>query len=320
MPYYAGTAASFAELRSALFGACVEEGWTLDDDVLFKGEAYIRVTISSAESETEGLGLIMQGATGYSSGELVGASPVTPRLGTPSRDTGLVSWPVQYSIHIFDSPDEVFLVARYNIDRHLWLAFGVSSVPGLGASGLWTTAISRRKRGPVGGGISISASTGGGRGTDHPNANFGSSTGAPFWNTDTNLDAGSHQDAICSGLDAVLWPYRMTLDTRSPGSFQAVEASSVLLSRSPSPWNSEAILLPIQGFLFRESSKCSMVVDLKNARYVRIDNYESGQILELGSDRWMVYPFYRKNADSRNGGAGVDHTGTFGWAIRYDGP
>lgn len=320
MAFVTGTANSFADLRTALFSACVAQGWTLTDDVLSKGAAFVRCTISAADTATQGIGLILQGATGYASGSLVNPAPVTPRLGAPSRDTNLAAWPMEYSIHIFNSPDEVFLVARYNLDYYLWLSFGVSGVAGLGASGLWTTAISRLKRGPQGGGIVISPASGGGTGSDNPNPTFGGSAGAPFWNTGTYFDAGSHQDAICSGLDSVLWPVRSGPDARAVNSFQAVEASYPLITRSPSAWNSEAILLPIQGYVFRASNKCSLVVDVKNARYVRVDNYEPGQIITLGSDRWRVYPFYRKSTAARDGGFGVDHTGTMGWAIRYDGP
>ncbi|WP_236200241.1 hypothetical protein [Pseudomonas pseudonitroreducens] len=320
MAFYTGSTNSFADLRTALFSACVAEGWTLTDDVLSKGAAFVKCTTSSADTGTQGIGLVLQGATGYSSGSLVNPSPVTPRLGTPSRDTTLASWPMEYFIHIFDNPDEVYLVARYNLDYFLWLAFGLSSVAGLSESGLWTTAVSRLKRGPQGPGITIGPVSGGSNGSDNPNYGFSASVGAPFWNTVTNFDAGSHQDAICSGIDGVRWPYRTLPFSRAVDSFQAVEPSYPLISRSPSAWNSEAILLPIQGYVFRASNKASLVVDLENARYVRVDNYEPGQIITLGSDRWRIYPFYRKNTAARDGGMGIDHSGTFGWAIRYDGP
>jgi len=61
-------------------------------------------------------------------------------------------------------------------------------------------------------------------------------------------------------------------------------------------------------------------VDLQNARTLRVDNYDPGQIITLGDDQWRIYPFYRKNADQRDGttSSGGDHSGTMGWAIRYD--
>lgn len=320
MAFYNGSANSFDDLRTALFAACVAEGWTLTSDVLSKGAAFVQLTINAADTTSTGIGIILQGGTGYSAGVLVNPSPVTPRLGAPSRDTSLVTWPMEYSIHIFGSPDEVFMVVRYSVDRYLWLAFGLSNVSGLGNTGLWLSAVSRRKRGNSGAAIRISPTTGGSGGTDHPSYTYAASTGALFWNTEARLDAGSHQDAICAGLDGTLWAYRTSSGSTSAGSFQAITAASPHIALSPSAWNSEAILLPVQGYVWRASSKCSLVVNVSNARYIRVDNYEPGQIIQLGADKWRIYPFYCKNIAERDGGSPVDHTGTFGWAIRYDGP
>ena len=60
--------------------------------------------------------------------------------------------------------------------------------------------------------------------------------------------------------------------------------------------------------------------DLAHCRFLRIDNYQPGDIIPLGPDRWKVAPWYRKNTAQRDGGSNIQHTGTFGWAIRYDGP
>ena len=89
---------------------------------------------------------------------------------------------------------------------------------------------------------------------------------------------------------------------------------------SPSAWNGESVLVPIQVITSRPSNLWSLVGELTHARYVRLDNLEPGQLITLGPDRWKVYPFYRKDATARDGGDGIDHTGTLGWAIRYDGP
>lgn len=88
----------------------------------------------------------------------------------------------------------------------------------------------------------------------------------------------------------------------------------------PNSWNSEATLLPIRAWKARPSSKISMTADLEFARHIRIDNLSPGDILTIGSDQWKVFPWYRKDVSAHNGGYFVNHTGTFGWAIRYEGP
>ena len=70
----------------------------------------------------------------------------------------------------------------------------------------------------------------------------------------------------------------------------------------------------------RASNKVSILAKIENARYLRIDNLQPEQILTFGAEKWMVFPFHKKNSSVRDGGTSIDHSGTFGWAIRYDGP
>ena len=91
-----------------------------------------------------------------------------------------------------------------------------------------------------------------------------------------------------------------------------------LIQRTPNTWNGEATLLPVQAYLARPSSKVSLIAELGHMRYVRIDNYNAGDIITLGADRWKVFPWWQRNAASRDG---ADFSsGTLGFAVRYDGP
>lgn len=66
------------------------------------------------------------------------------------------------------------------------------------------------------------------------------------------------------------------------------------------------------------------VVNPRNARLCRLDNLTPGSIVTYGADQWKVYPWLRKDATTRNGvnnnfGTPPNHTGTYGYAIRYTG-
>jgi hypothetical protein len=86
------------------------------------------------------------------------------------------------------------------------------------------------------------------------------------------------------------------------------------------------VLLPLRAWKERTPYKSSLVADLANARLLRIDNITPGDILTIGTDKWKAYPWYRKNVSARDGSGNqgsaynINHTGTFGWAIRYEGP
>ncbi|MCY1266020.1 hypothetical protein D9M68_511910 [compost metagenome] len=317
--YYTGSVTSFAALLTALQSACTDNGWVLDSGILSKGAAFVKLA-------TVTHGITVQGGTSQSGATLNGASPQTPRLGKIHNSLGAQAvWPMTYHIHLGTAPEEVYCIVRHNVDYFWWLAFGVSDVVGLPGTGLWLGA--NAKLAPetytggafTNGGVWMNSA---GSGGDTYQGGV-TATGALFWKTN-NINAANSQNTVHSNLDGNAWADTATdSSVTAAGRLQAPIFIQQLLDRSPSAWNNEAVLLPIQAYLTRASSKASLVVDLRHARYVRVDNYDPEQIITLGPDRWKVYPFYRKNVARRDGQVGgglIDDTGTFGWAIRYDGP
>ena len=62
---------------------------------------------------------------------LTGACPQSVKL--LSFTNAPIQWPAVYVLHMFDTPDEIYVVLRYNVDRHQHLNWGVSSMPQIGA-------------------------------------------------------------------------------------------------------------------------------------------------------------------------------------------
>lgn len=295
MAYYSGTASSYADLLTALTNACTSNGWTWADNILSKGAAFVRPYVSN--------GITLQGGTGKSGSSLVNPSTTQPRLGhIYNASPSLVTFPVQYFLHIWTSPDEVYLVIKFDIDRYYYLSFGMSTVAD---AGLWLSATS-----PVtypitaSHGYQMTASTGGDLSNSPEAVHFMSGF---FWQT-VRGNADHCPDCIWHNGS---WKF---------DSLDAIQAAAPLVARSPSAWSSNAVLLPIQPCIAVASSKIVMVADIQKARYVRINNYEPEQIITLGSDKWKIYPFHKKNTSNPNAPYHEYHTGTFGWAIRYDGP
>lgn len=297
MSYYTGTAVDLAGLRQALFDACVAEGWTLTGEILSKGTMFLRVQIVSGF-------LTFLGGTGQSAGALTGAAAAVSRIGTLA---GLaIAFPVKYEIFAFTN--EVYLVINYNVSYYQWAAFGKSTVQGLPGTGMWFGASCFAN---ATSNMSITA-TGG-------QASSGYSIPALFHRQRSyaNTSTNTLESRIHHGLDGLTWSDGV--NAGNPGA-SAIDATTPLLAMLPNTWNSEAILLPIRVFYPRASNKTSLVADLEHARYTRVDNYTPGDIITLGSDRWKVFPWYLKNSAARDGGSNITHTGTFGWAVRYEGP
>lgn len=301
MAYFSGSAVDMAAVRTALVNACTAEGWSWDSgtEVLSKGALFLRLQVVGGY-------LTLMGRTSASAGD----APNVVRIG--QIGSAPITYPLSYEVFVFTS--EVFLVVNYSVDIYQWAAFGQSSVSGLSGSGMWIGASTGPTNDNAGVGVSISPTGGGAIGSDRTSA-------ALFWSTVYPASSQqAHRNAyVHSDLDGEGW----LLNHASGSSLVGVQASAPLVGIMPNSWNSEAVLLPIRAYKLRPASKISLVADLENARYVRVDNYAPGEVIALGPDRWKVFPWYRKNVAARNGftgGSGEPHSGTLGWAVLYEGP
>lgn len=293
MAYYSGSANDMAAVRSALVAACVGEGWSWNSgtEVLGKGVMFLRLQIVSGY-------LTLLGRTSADSGD----APSLVRMGQMQT---AITWPVEYMFFVFDA--EVYCVIRFGVDYHLWCAFGKSTVTGLSGTGMWVAAslsaiaISNPALTPTGG----------------AEMSYGYASPAIFWRSNTSNVTTAQDHWVHSDLDSQGWWMGQAVGAASPG----IAPSVPLIGLLPNSWNSEAVLLPIRAYKVRPSYRISLTVDLEHARYTRVDNYSTGEIIQIGSDRWMILPFYRKDTTARDGSSSPQpHSGTLGWAIRYEGP
>lgn len=300
MAYYSGTASSLADLRTALLTHAQADGWVLTGDVLSKAGVYFQIQVT-ADNIT---------CLGCESNAVLNPAPGVVMIGKIFAGGGvnpprLISFPCNYEV--FGFTQELYLVANYGVDTYQWMAFGKTSVPGIPGQGGWCGATqgsaiygSNVITDAIGIGLSLSG-------------NYYHSTAALFWGTSGYWDP-SRNCWVNSGLDLHGWKYGAAVDTVAIG----VKHQNTLIGLQPSVWNSESTLLPLRCCKERPSFKISLTVDLANARHIRIDNFTPGDILTLGADKWKVFPWYRKDGVARNGGSNINHTGTFGWAIRYE--
>ncbi|MBG6673486.1 hypothetical protein I5I81_01605 [Pseudomonas aeruginosa] len=293
MAFYSGSANDMAAVRTALVAACVADGWTWNGgtEVLSKGVMFVRLQIVGGY-------LTLLGRTSAGAGD----APSIVRMGQMGT---AITWPVEYTFFVFDA--EVYCVIRFGVDFYLWCAFGQSAVAGLLGTGMWVAASV-----PAGNNNNPAIEPTGGAGQS-----LGYGCPAIFWRTTTGGNTNFHEHWVHSDLDSQGWWSGQSVGAVSVGISPVVPLIGLL----PNAWNSEAVLLPIRAYKVRPSNRLSLTVDLEHARYTRVDNYSPGEVIQIGSDRWMVLPFYRKNTAARNGSAApATHTGTFGWAIRYEGP
>lgn len=297
MAYYSGSANDLATLRAAILSACTDHGWSLSGNILSKGTQFLQILVESGY-------LTFLAGTGASAGAITGAAPNKVKIG--NMGVTLLTYPLAYELFVFDL--EVYVVVNFSVDAYQWAAWGLSTVGGLAGTGMWVGASGGDYVPSAPYDISISNLGGGANGRP---------SGALFWTT-TLSGAANITSHLHHNLDGRGWDLA---NPSNPALAVGIEALVPLMTLLPSAWNSEAVLLPIRAYAIRPSSRCSLIADLENARYTRLDNYNPGQIIQLGADRWKVFPWLRKNMTVRNGGQSiVGHSGTLGWAIRYEGP
>lgn len=295
MAYYSGSAVDMAAVRTALVSACIAEGWSWNagTEMLSKGGVFVRLQIVSGYLE-------LLGRTAAGSGD----APNVVRMGT--LNVTPVTFPLSYDVFVFET--EVYMVINYSVDYYQFCGFGKSAVLGLPGTGNWVMA-SLAHTNPTAG-VSITPVAGGTSGNHFVSP-------APMWGTEPGHPAAlsNRNYFIHSDLDGQGWWLGQTVSAPPVG----VAAAAPLVSILPNSWNSEAVLLPIRGWKVRTSNKNSLTAELLNARWTRNDNYAPGQIIEIGPERWKIFPCYRKDAVNRNGGGPINHSGTLAWAIRYEG-
>ena len=310
MTFIAGTAPSFADLRTNLIAGCVANGWSNSGNILWKGSSYFEITATSTY-------LQIYGGTGQSGGVISGKSPNGARLGG-----SYTTFPISYDLHIFTDPDEVYLVVNYNTDCYQQISFGTTTIDG-GGYGPWFTGAHNTYSGP--------------------SDNNGMNVANGFYNiysycyasTSTN-GLGLFNYAVWTGEVAASFVY--TTANGTPGWYGynsgatsarlsnngSASLVAALLNSTPVGFNSGSILLPIKATLDMGSNGRAVVASLAHARFCRIDNSLPGDVISYGSEQWKLYPWLRKSTTSRSGINNntltpPTHSGTLGYAIRYTG-
>ena len=302
MAYFTGSAANFGDLKIAIENACTVNGWSLTNDVLSKGAAFFKLVATSTSQ------LTLQGGTGQSGSTLTGEP--TNFVKVMSATSNAMAFPINYEIHITASPEEeVYCVINYNSNFYQLLSFGVSTIPGIGGTGAWFTGSYDSRVAAGGNGSQFDMNDSRSVSTSGGTRGFWGLQGGLFFEQDnTNTYTSSY---FHCGLDSVGW-------NSSRGNL-GYPYCAALINSLPNLSNAAIVLCPMKAIKKRSSGGLTIVVNPPNVRYCRIDNLTPGQLVVYGSDRWKIYPFYRKELSDRNGNANAIHSGTYGFAIKYTG-
>ena len=307
MAYITGTAATFADLQTAIQNACTANGWTLSSGILSKNGCFFKFSNASNY-------LRLDGGTSQTTSTLKGSPAQGVMMGSITGYT--ITFPVTYEIHVFANPDEVYCIINYNSDFYQQLSFGKSDIPGIGGTGAWFTGsyssdITLKSASNRLLYFTVSVSSCGAESIGGLGIGLFSTNGSGYHYPSSFI----HQ-----GLDTVGW-LSETNSTVGQGCYGIAYASGILTAM-PNLTNNANVLVPVKAIAYRNSNGRTIVANPRNVRYMRIDNVVPGEIITFGSEKWKCYPFYRKDSTKRDGVSyptGAQHSGTWGYAIKYTG-
>ena len=303
MAYQTGTVNSLADIQMVIRVFLMDNGWTWDSgsSTIYKGTVFVETLLDTPNAKLYFRGATALG-TGYSA--YVSLGKLWHQSGVPTLE---VTFPATY--FMFLNGDEFYFVVRYDVARFQFVTFGKSAID-LSASGGVGTFLSATGNSVVHQDWWPPVHTDADGSIAFNGTALGAISGGPFFGNNAPYSYSEPTSFVHSNLDGHAWDLRFGL--YSVGN----SYKGNLLATLPNQWNLESPLLPIRAYKARSDSKVSLVLDLQHARHCRVDNFNDAEIISIGPDQWQVFPHHRKNTADRNGGPNVDHTGTFGWAIR----
>ncbi|MCL2076648.1 MAG: hypothetical protein FWH15_09505 [Betaproteobacteria bacterium] len=316
MTYKTGQAASFEDIRDAIYGAAAQAGWTAEQGhIITRPGCAVRLFVgadSAARPE-----LAMTGGTGFdaASGHLQEPTPNRVRMGALIRDGAWhsIQFPVLYDIMAFE--EEVYCFINHNVLEYQYLAFGISGIPGILGTGAWVSGTfsgaspTATNLANSSGSFALTPTSGGtsGIGNRSSGAIFADSSGLATNNASSFIHHGF--------TDYCASEWALGAGANMYGQYPL----HPLLSAQPSAWNEGAALLPIRAYIPRPQGFMSLVAELRHARNVRVDYLDPKAVYSLSTDKWKIFPWVKKEVTARDGGSNINHSGTLGVAIRYDG-
>lgn len=311
MAFQTGTASSFINLLDALRLFATANGWTQNNWSavgadqwlsLQKGSIYANLLASTARIQ-------MKGALGYSGASAWNAQPSThtPSPGMSDGWYGAVNWPVTYWFFQHAAPDSIEVVIRYQPTRHLWLQFGTITQYGTWPGGeFFAGSIDRYDRGLQG---------------DYSTQIGGPVLAALFWRTNAQyLGSADNNSMLHVAVDSKVWATSQRAPTGTEdGDFGYLRASASdhaypLPQRSNSAFNGLTTLQPIELYVRRPDDHHSPLGRVEHVRYAIVTNHNAADIIDIGGQKWMLFPWVEKGGPTDAGG---QH---YGMAIKYDGP
>lgn len=131
------------------------------------------------------------------------------------------------------------------------------------------------------------------------------------------LNAQGHVQADFDGKVnnwATLFSSQTQTDTRAVGSCRTLGFLDPAFAVGVQQWNLRTPMWPLNYFVNRPSNQRSPIGRIPHMRFLTIRNFTPGELVTVGGETWMVFPFHRRQTEAVAGS--VASSSTYGYAYR----
>lgn len=307
MAYQTGTVTSTSDLASVITNFAVANGWTLNSGVLNKGNAYIRLQVIS----TSELRIDAARNGNFSPPDI---SPNYSRIFN-------TTWPSMATYHIvaFDNPDTVWCTINFDVIKFQHIGFGMIEKYGTWNGGQWFHA----QHTNVSQDDLVTSFVDGGVHLYSPIA----TECALFWGSSMNAATVYYDNGpskIECDLRGYVWeppPSQIGVQIYMP------QIVGPIHKTNPNVFNGQTVLTPFTPFLKGADGYFMPIGRIGHLRWVKLQNYDPGDVITIGPEKWKVFPWYVKDTTKPDGEFRPNYspsyppsTGIMGVAVKYDGP
>lgn len=309
MAYQTGVVTTASDLATTIKNFAVAQGWTLTGDVVSKNGCYVELTTPSSSE------LKVQGAKN--------GNFVAPDLCPRNSRIFLTNWPTSAIYHLmsFDNPETIWCTINFGTIYYMHIGFGNVQKYGDWAGGMWFHAQHTTSNKDLGCMTGIN-------GYARPFYSNTPNNCALFWSQLDNSIISSASNNKCSFLHCELrgeiWPAMGAINDASD--YNIIHCPTIigpLQKCNPNAFNGQTVLTPFQLFLQGTDGHMMPIGHVEHLRFVKLTNYNPGDIIQLGPDRWKLYPWFKLDTANPNGisysSDDLATTGVLGVAVRYDG-
>lgn len=316
MAYQTISVSNQTDYIAAINNFAVANGWTLTSGVLSKAGVSSQVQLTNPSGTDV---FINAGRGGVFTG------PDTTRVAFK-----LTTWlpSMQLEMFYFANPDTFWFTLNWKPGFFLHSGFGSIAKYGTWTGGLW---IHGQHADRTGSNDDRCFSL-----VDGSQAPFGNGYAAEcglFWGQSTTASFnGLYLNNAVSKIHCELRGYIWENGIEALASVAPTQARveiplliTPIHKTNPNTFNGQTILTPFELFLQNTDLHYMGIGNIGHMRYVRLVNYNPKDIVTIGTQRWKIYPWCRKdpaNPDGITGGLDPNRfsTGLNGFAVRYDGP